>query len=106
MPRTAFIVAADEDMIRHAVEHHFHKPSQTHVADYLDKLIQIPMRVPRVGVQETRVYLFLLLCSREIKSKENLEKTENLPDQQTQDFVEARGRFYCRRCSWSDSTIQ
>ena len=74
MPRTAFIVAADEDMIRHAVEHHFHNPSQTHVADYLDKLIQIPMRVPRVGVQETRVYLFLLLCSREIKSKENLEK--------------------------------
>ena len=63
MPKTAFVVAADEDMIRHAVAHHFHNPSQRHVADYLDKLIQIPIKVPRVGIQEVRAYLFLLLCS-------------------------------------------
>ena len=62
MPKTAFVVAADEDMIRHAVAHHFHNPSQRHVADYLDKLIQIPIKVPRVGIQEVRAYLFLLLC--------------------------------------------
>lgn len=74
MPRTTFVVAADEDMIRHAVAHHFHNPSQKHVADYLDKLIQIPIRIPRVGVQEIRAYLFLLLCSRFTEFDEDTEK--------------------------------
>ena len=64
MPKTAFIVAADEDMIRHAVGQHFSNPSQRHVTDYLDKLIQVPVRVPRAGVQEIRAYLFLLLAAR------------------------------------------
>ena len=74
MPRTAFIVAADEDMIRHAVAHHFHNPSQRHVADYLDKLIQIPVRVPRIGIQEVRAYLFLLQCSRTMSAEDGLER--------------------------------
>lgn len=64
MPNTAFVIAADEDMIRHAVTQHFNNPSERHVADYLDKLIQMPVRVPRVGVQEVRAYLFLLLAAR------------------------------------------
>jgi predicted KAP-like P-loop ATPase len=63
MPKTAFVIAADEDMIRHAVTRHFHDPGERHVADYLDKLIQMPVRVPRLGVQEVRAYLFLLLSS-------------------------------------------
>jgi predicted KAP-like P-loop ATPase len=57
MPKTAFVIAADEDMIRHAVAQHFHNPGERHVADYLDKLIQMPVRVPRAGVQEVRAYL-------------------------------------------------
>ena len=63
MPKTAFVIAADEDMIRHAVGQHFHNPGERHVADYLDKLIQMPVRVPRAGVQEVRAYLFLLLTN-------------------------------------------
>ena len=74
MPRTAFVVAADEDMIRHAVAHHFHNPSQRHVADYLDKLIQIPIKVPRVGIQEVRAYLFLLLCGGVSVSDDKVEE--------------------------------
>ncbi len=63
MPKTAFVIAADEDMIRHAVARHFRDPGERHVTDYLDKLIQIPVRVPRLGVQEVRAYLFLLLST-------------------------------------------
>jgi predicted KAP-like P-loop ATPase len=66
MPNTAFVIAADEDMIRHAVAQHFHNPSERHVVDYLDKLIQLPFRVPRAGVQEVRAYLFMLLASPSI----------------------------------------
>lgn len=39
LPGTAFVVAADEDMIRHSVARHFHDPNATHVRDYLDKVI-------------------------------------------------------------------
>jgi predicted KAP-like P-loop ATPase len=61
MPKTAFVIGADEDMIRHAVARHFKEPGEKQVTDYLDKLIQIPVRVPRLGVEEVRAYLFLLL---------------------------------------------
>ena len=63
MNQTAFVVAADEDMVRHAVSQHFKDASKNHVTDYLDKLIQIPVRVPRLGITEVRAYLFMLLAS-------------------------------------------
>lgn len=74
MGQTAFIVAADEEMIRHSVSEHFKDPDGRHVTDYLDKLIQVPVRVPRLGVQEVRAYLFLLFASAGGKvSKEQIE---------------------------------
>lgn len=60
LPRTAFVIAADEDMVRHAVAQHFHNPGERHVTDYLDKLIQMPVYVPRAGVLEIRAYLVML----------------------------------------------
>ncbi|MEQ9330209.1 P-loop NTPase fold protein [Thalassobaculum sp.] len=63
MGHTAFIVAADEEMVRHSVSEFFKDPDGRHVIDYLDKLIQVPVRVPRLGVQEVRAYLFLLFAS-------------------------------------------
>jgi len=60
MPGTAFVVAADEDMIRHSVARHFRDPDNTHVRDYLDKVIQVPFRVPRVGVEDVRAYMYSL----------------------------------------------
>ncbi|MFH6566777.1 KAP family P-loop NTPase fold protein [Pseudomonas kulmbachensis] len=63
MGHTAFVVAADEDMVRHSVSQHFKDPGDRHVTDYLDKLIQVPVRVPKLGVQEVRAYLFLLFAS-------------------------------------------
>ncbi len=63
MNHTAFVVAADEEMVRHSVSEHFKDPGDRHVTDYLDKLIQVPVRVPRLGVQEVRAYLFMLFAS-------------------------------------------
>lgn len=66
LPNTAFVIAADEDMVRHAVAKHFSDPGERHVTDYLDKLIQMPVFVPRPGVLEMRAYLTLLVASREV----------------------------------------
>ncbi|MFM5128231.1 P-loop NTPase fold protein [Aeromonas veronii] len=60
MTNTAFIIAADEEMIRSAVADHFKGASERHQIDYLDKLIQVPIRVPKAGVREIRSYLFML----------------------------------------------
>lgn len=60
MPRTAFVIAADEDMIRHSVAKHFDDPNTTHVRDYLDKVIQVPLRVPQVGAEDLRAYMYSL----------------------------------------------
>lgn len=57
---TAFIIAADEDMVRHSVAKHFGDPNVQHVRDYLDKVIQVPMRVPQVGATDVRAYMYSL----------------------------------------------
>lgn len=62
--RTAFIIAADESMIRGAVRAHFKGVDieEGLVTSYFDKLIQVPLRVPRLGVTEVKAYLVLLLA--------------------------------------------
>lgn len=73
MPNTAFVVAADEDIIRLAVEKHFNDPGSRHITDYLDKLIQIPLRVPRLGLQEVRAYLFMLAAAQSDTERAKVE---------------------------------
>jgi predicted KAP-like P-loop ATPase len=69
LPRTAFIIAADEEMIRNAVRHHFGASdlSEDLVTSYFDKLIQIPLRVPRLGHAEVKGYLILLFAELEVR---------------------------------------
>lgn len=58
---TAFVVAADDNMIKHAVRKHFDGlPNDAAVTNYFDKLIQVPIRVPSLGTQEVRAYMMML----------------------------------------------
>jgi len=74
MEQSAFVVAADEDMVRHSVSQHFDGANERHVTDYLDKLIQIPVRVPRLGVTEIRAYLFMLFAEVSEVDKAKLDE--------------------------------
>jgi len=69
VPRTAFIIAADEQMIRGAVRAHFGEVdiSDDLVTSYFDKLIQVPLRVPRLGVNEVKTYVMLLLADLAVR---------------------------------------
>lgn len=59
--RTAFVIAADDGMIKHAVRKHFGDlTDESLVTNYFDKLIQIPIRVPALGTQEVRAYMMML----------------------------------------------
>lgn len=73
LPNTAFVIAADEDMIRLAVPEYHKGVSQRHQTDYLDKLIQIPVHVPRPGTVEIRAYLMMLIAQDHGVTDEQLE---------------------------------
>lgn len=60
LKHTAFVIAADDQMIKHAVKRHFQGVEDDLVANYFDKLIQVPIRVPPLGTQEVRAYMMLL----------------------------------------------
>lgn len=61
LKHTAFVIAADNDMIKHAVRKHFEGVNDDLlVTNYFDKLIQVPIRVPSLGTQEVRAYMMLL----------------------------------------------
>lgn len=60
LQNTAFVIAADDAMIKHAVRKHFDGVEESLVTNYFDKLIQVPIRVPPLGTQEVRAYLMLL----------------------------------------------
>lgn len=60
LKNTAFVVAADDEMIKHAVKAHFKDIDDGRVTNYFDKLIQVPIRVPPLGTQEVRAYMMLL----------------------------------------------
>lgn len=69
--RTAFVVAADEAMIEYAVRKHFPELPDTtgprdYARNYLEKLIQVPFRIPALGEAETRTYVTLLLIGAEL----------------------------------------
>lgn len=73
LPNTAFVIAADEEMVRSAVAEYFKGASARHQIDYLDKLIQVPIRVPKAGVREIRCYLFVLYAIEHGVAGEKLE---------------------------------
>ncbi|OOL21596.1 NTPase KAP, partial [Klebsiella aerogenes] len=65
--RSAFVIAADNDFIKAAVKVHFDGAGITGdvATNYFDKLIQVPLHVPRLGLNEAKAYLVLLLLERE-----------------------------------------
>ena len=73
LERTAFVIAADNAMIRHAVSQHFGDVDDDLVTNYFDKLVQIPIRVPPLGTQEVRAYLMLLFVENSELSGDDKE---------------------------------
>jgi hypothetical protein len=74
VPKTAFIIGADEAMIEYAVREHFPdlpvaSGPMPYARNYLEKLIQVPFRIPALGSQETRIYILLLLIESIVGSE-------------------------------------
>ncbi|MCR4346107.1 MAG: P-loop NTPase fold protein [Sulfuricaulis sp.] len=72
LDRTAFIIAADDKMIRESVRAHFKGVNLDDelVTNYFDKLIQVPIRVPPLGTQDVRAYLLMLFIENSTLQQE------------------------------------
>lgn len=75
VPKTAFIIGADERIVRHAIECRYKTPNihsaeieqyKDIVTDYLEKLIQVPYRLPRLSNADVETYMTLLFCYRDL----------------------------------------
>ncbi len=73
LENTAFVIAADDAMIKYAVRQHFTGVDEALATNYFDKLIQVPIRVPPLGTQEVRAYLMLLFVENSTLPKEEQE---------------------------------
>lgn len=77
VPRTAFVIGADERIVRHAIEYRYKettnsfesreiKDYNTLVTDYLEKLIQIPYRIPKLSNNDVETYMTLLFSQKNL----------------------------------------
>lgn len=66
LKNTAFVIAADDGMIKHAVRRHFDGIDDAIATNYFDKLVQLPIRVPPLGTQEVRAYMILLFIENSV----------------------------------------
>lgn len=80
---TAFVIAADEGMIRYAVKKHFpdatdenkFNAGEAFANKYLEKLIQVPFRIPALGEVEACIYIMLLMVGSVLPDEnENYKK--------------------------------
>lgn len=73
--KTAFVIGADERIIEYAISQHYpiqmkKEDISSPFSDYLEKLIQLPYKLPRLSDNEQETYITLLLC------KNHLNKTQ------------------------------
>ncbi len=65
VPNTAFVLGADERLVKYAVRRRFPELPGDHAEvgrDYLEKLVQFPVRVPALGRPEMETYINLLFA--------------------------------------------
>lgn len=72
--KTTFIVAVDERIIRYAVNVKYPQADGFSVSDdYIEKIIQLPIRIPELSPKDIENYLLLLICQLHL-SQTSFEK--------------------------------
>ncbi|MCR4431592.1 MAG: KAP family NTPase [Tepidanaerobacteraceae bacterium] len=73
---TAFVIAADEAMIEYAVKKHFPDLPENEISKefsrrYLEKLVQVPFKIPALGEVEAKTYITLLMISSSLDAADS-----------------------------------
>jgi len=71
---TAFVLATDERVVRDAIRMRYPQASMSSETDlpseYLEKIVQVPLRIPPVGPAEAESYLNLLVAQRHLDAEQ------------------------------------
>lgn len=91
MENTVFIIAADDEMIRYSVKEYFPRVIEKEGEEngdaidysrfsdkYLEKLIQVPFHIPRIGTTEAQLYVLMLFIESQIGESEELKALANV----------------------------
>lgn len=90
--KTAFILGADERHISYAVKSKFRDIEGQEIdigKEYLEKLVQYPIKIPRLDSKEVETYIGFLLLQSEIESKTFDKILDSFHKVQAQDFIQA-----------------
>ncbi len=100
VPKTAFVIGADERIVRHAVVARY---TNRHAGaagsgdqydptnDYIEKLIQIPYHLPRLSPTEVETYINLLLCQQGLDEEGCTKVVQAANKKRSGDFYTAFG---------------
>jgi len=80
VPGTAFVIGADPRIVEHAIRTRYRTaevaseagegaPADRLVQDYLEKLVQVPYRLPQLSPAEVETYMVLLFCRKELSDE-------------------------------------
>lgn len=76
VPKMTFVIAADQEMVRDAIAAGLNDSNRRSVfaSRYLEKIIQLPVSLPRVPTTDAAAYVALLLLAYEGVGRERLEE--------------------------------
>lgn len=86
----AFIIGADERHISYAVKKKFKEIDGLQIdigKEYLEKMIQYPIRIPRLNVKEVEFYITCLLFEKDLLKEEFEDIIKYLNDEKQKDFL-------------------
>lgn len=88
--KVAFVIGADERHISYAVKSKFKDIEGIQIdigKEYLEKLVQYPIRIPRMDIKDTEVYIALLLLSVELSNETFGVIQEIINEERNKDFM-------------------
>ncbi|MBT6835834.1 MAG: NTPase [Bacteroidetes bacterium] len=86
---TSFIIGADERQVMYAVRTKFPeiKGNQIDIGkEYLEKIIQYPVKIPQLGAKEVQFYIMCLLLNHELK-EESKDVLRFIHEERQKDFL-------------------
>ncbi len=89
--RTVFIIGADERHISYAVQSKFKEIEGIGIdigKEYLEKIIQYPVRIPRLSTREVELYISLLFMEKDLLTEEFEKTIKFINEQKTKNFLD------------------
>ncbi len=90
---TVFIIGADERHIAYAVKTKFKEIEGIGIdigKEYLEKIIQYPVRIPRLSTREVELYIALLFMQNELDSDDFEKVVDLVQDKKKENFLNFR----------------